>query len=134
MLAFDVVSEREQIRTDRAPTGTGAYSQAIRAGDVVYISGQGPLEPGTLEVVGSTVAEQTEATLRNLEAIAVEAGGSLDDVVKVSVFLASIEDFGEFNATYERIFATEPRPARTTTGAELRNILVEIDAVLYLPR
>jgi 2-iminobutanoate/2-iminopropanoate deaminase len=134
MLAFSVVSEREQIRTDRAPTGTGAYSQAIRAGDFVFISGQGPLEPGTLEVVGSTVAEQTAATLRNLEAIAIEAGGSLDDVVKVSAFLASIADFPEFNATYERIFAAEPRPARTTTGAELRNILVEIDAVLYLPR
>ena len=134
MLAFVVVGERARIRTDRAPTGTGAYSQAIRAGDFVFISGQGPLEPGTLEVVGSTVAEQTEATLRNLRAIAEEAGGTLDDVVKVSAFLASIEDFPEFNETYERIFATEPRPARTTTGAELRNILVEIDAVLYLPR
>lgn len=134
MLAFGVVGERKQIRTDRAPTGTGAYSQAIRAGDFVFISGQGPLEPGTLEVVGTTVEQQTEATLRNLEAIAVAAGGSLDDVVKVSAFLASIEDFPAFNATYERIFATEPRPARTTTGAELRDILVEIDAVLYLPR
>jgi 2-iminobutanoate/2-iminopropanoate deaminase len=133
MLASPLVSGRAQIRTDRAPTGTGAYSQAVRAGDFVFISGQGPLEPGTLDVVGSTVAEQTAATLRNLEAIAVEAGGSLDDVVKVSAFLASIEDFPEFNAAYERVFASEPRPARTTTGAELRNILVEIDAVLYLP-
>jgi 2-iminobutanoate/2-iminopropanoate deaminase len=139
MLAFGGMSERDQIRperirTERAPTGTGAYSQAIRAGDFVYISGQGPLEPGTLEVVGTTVAEQTEVTLRNLAAIAEAAGGSLDDVVKVSVFLASIGDFEEFNSTYERIFANEPRPARTTTGGELRNILVEIDAVLYLPR
>jgi 2-iminobutanoate/2-iminopropanoate deaminase len=132
MLAFVSVGERDQIRTDQAPTGTGAYSQAIRAGEFVFISGQGPLDPATLDVVGSTVAEQTEATLRNLEAIAVAAGGSLDDVVKVSAFLASIDTFQEFNATYERIFSTEPRPARTTTGAELRNILVEIDAVLYL--
>ena len=134
MLAFSVVGERNQIRTDRAPAGTGAYSQAIRAGEFVFISGQGPLEPGTLEVVGTSVEQQTEATLRNLEAIAVAAGGSLDDVVKVSAFLASIEDFPTFNATYERVFSTEPRPARTTTGAELRDILVEIDAVLYLPR
>jgi 2-iminobutanoate/2-iminopropanoate deaminase len=123
-----------EIRTDRAPRGTGAYSQAIRAGDFVYISGQGPLDPATLEVRGSTVAEQTEHTLRNLEQIAVAAGGGLDDVVKVSAFLASIDDFPAFNETYERIFASLPRPARTTTGAELRNILVEIDAVLYLPR
>jgi 2-iminobutanoate/2-iminopropanoate deaminase len=128
------VGERTQIRTDRAPTGTGAYSQAIRAGDFVYISGQGPLDPQTLEVVGTTVAEQTRATLRNLEGIAIAAGGSLDDVVKVSVFLTSIDAFAEFNAAYEEVFASEPRPARTTTGgAELRSILVEIDAVLYVP-
>jgi len=123
-----------EIRTDGAPRGTGAYSQAIRAGDFVFISGQGPLDPESLEVQGGTVDEQTERTLRNLEAIAIAAGGGLDDVVKVSAFLASIEDFPAFNATYERIFASLPRPARTTTGAALRNILVEIDAVLYLPR
>jgi 2-iminobutanoate/2-iminopropanoate deaminase len=123
-----------EVRTDAAPRGTGAYSQAVRAGDFVYVSGQGPLDPGTLEVLGTTVEEQTERTLRNLEAIAVAAGGGLGDVVKVSAFLASIDDFQAFNATYERIFADEPRPARTTTGAELRNILVEIDAILYLPR
>ena len=123
-----------EIRADRAPRGTGAYSQAIRAGDFVFISGQGPLDPGTLAVVGETVEEQTEHTLRNLAAIAHAAGGSLDDVVKVSAFLASIDLFPAFNETYERIFASLPRPARTTTGAELRDILVEIDAVLYLPQ
>jgi 2-iminobutanoate/2-iminopropanoate deaminase len=123
-----------EIRTDGAPRGTGAYSQAIRAGDVVFISGQGPLDPATIEVVGTTIEQQTEQTLRNLEAIAIAAGGGLGDVVKVSAFLASIEDFPAFNATYERIFAAEPRPARTTTGAELRDILVEVDAVLFLPR
>jgi 2-iminobutanoate/2-iminopropanoate deaminase len=100
----------------------------------VFLSGQGPLDPSTLEVVGETVEEQTEVTLRNLEAIARAAGGSLREVVKVSAFLASIDTFPAFNATYERVFDFEPRPARTTTGAELRNILVEIDAVLYLPR
>jgi 2-iminobutanoate/2-iminopropanoate deaminase len=122
------------IQTPDAPRGTGAYSQAIRAGDFVFLSGQGPLDPSTLEVVGETVEEQTEVTLRNLEAIARAAGGSLREVVKVSAFLASIDTFPAFNATYERVFDFEPRPARTTTGAELRNILVEIDAVLYLPR
>jgi len=121
------------IRTDRAPRGTGAYSQAIRAGDLVFISGQGPLDPETLEVRGETVAEQTELTLRNLAAIAEAAGGTLADVVKVSASLSSIDLFADFNAAYEKVFP-EPRPARTTTGAELRNILVEIDAVLYLPR
>ena len=124
----------EEIRTEHAPRGTGAYSQAIRAGDFLFISGQGPMDPETLEVRGETVEEQTEQTLRNLEALAAAAGGGLADVVKVSAFLSSIDLFPAFNATYERVFATLPRPARTTTGAELRNILVEIDAILYLPR
>jgi len=128
------VDERSEIVTEAAPRGTGAYSQALRAGDFVFISGQGPLDPATLEVRGTTIEEQTEHTLRNLEAIAAAAGGSLRDVVKVSAFLSSIELFPGFNATYERIFGTLPRPARTTTGAELRGILVEIDAVLHLPR
>ena len=122
-----------EIRTDRAPRGTGAYSQALRAGDFVFISGQGPLDPETHEVQGDTVSEQTEATLRNLEAIALAAGASLRDVVKVSAFLASIDLFSDFNAAYEQVFA-EPRPARTTVGAELPGILVEIDAVVYLPQ
>jgi len=132
-LARRRVDPNAEIRTDGAPRGTGAYSQAIRAGDLVFISGQGPLDPETLEVRGATIEEQTEHTLRNLAAVAAAAGGGLADVVKVSAFLSSIDLFPAFNATYERIFATEPRPARTTTGAELRDILVEIDAVLYLP-
>jgi 2-iminobutanoate/2-iminopropanoate deaminase len=127
------MSERIEIQSEDAPRGTGAYSQAVRAGDYVFISGQGPLDPATLEVRGDTVAEQTELTLRNLEALARAAGGSLRDAVKVSAFLASIETFPAFNDTYERILDFSPRPARTTTGAELRGILVEIDAVLYLP-
>jgi 2-iminobutanoate/2-iminopropanoate deaminase len=128
------MDERTEITTADAPRGTGAYSQAIRAGDFVFISGQGPLDPTTLEVIGTTIEEQTERTLRNVEAIAVAAGGTLRHVVKVSAFLSSIDLFPGFNATYERIFDSLPRPARTTTGAELRGILVEIDAVLHLPR
>jgi 2-iminobutanoate/2-iminopropanoate deaminase len=127
------VDPTAEIRTDAAPRGAGAYSQAIRAGDFLFISGQGPLDPGTKEVRGGTVEEQTELTLRNVEAIARAAGASLKDVVKVSAFLSSIDLFPAFNDTYERMFDREPRPARTTTGADLRGIMVEIDAVLYLP-
>ena len=128
------MSDLERIVADGAPRASGAYSQAIRAGDFVFVSGQGPLDPETGEVHGDTIEEQTERTLRNVEAIAQAAGGSLRDVVKVSAFLASIDDFPAYNATYERVFDAEPRPARTTTGAQLQNILVEIDAVLYLPQ
>jgi 2-iminobutanoate/2-iminopropanoate deaminase len=128
------VSDLERIVADGAPRASGAYSQAIRAGDFVFVSGQGPLHPETGEVHGDTIEEQTERTLRNVEAIAQAAGGSLRDVVKVSAFLASIDDFPAYNATYERVFDAGPRPARTTTGAQLMNILVEIDAVLYLPQ
>ena len=84
--------------------------------------------------MGTTIEEQTEVTLRNLSAIAAAAGGSLADVVKISAFLSSIDLFPGFDATYSRIFDALPRPARTTTGAELRGILVEIEAVLHLPR
>ena len=116
-----------------APRGTGAYSQAVRAGDFVFISGQGPLDPATLEVRGATIEEQTELTLSNVEAIARAAGGTLRDAVKVSVFLASIEDFAVFNETYAKVLDFSPRPARTTVACQLKDILIEIDAVLYLP-
>jgi 2-iminobutanoate/2-iminopropanoate deaminase len=123
-----------EIVAPEAPRGTGAYSQAVRAGDFVFISGQGPLDPATLEVRGATIEEQTELTLRNVEAVARAAGGTLRDAVKVAVFLASIEDFAAFNETYARVLDFSPRPARTTVACELKDIMVEIDAVLYLPQ
>jgi 2-iminobutanoate/2-iminopropanoate deaminase len=126
------VSAGTQLTTEAAPRGTGAYSQAIRAGDFVFISGQGPLEPGSLEVVGTTIEEQTEATLRNVAAIAEAARGSLADAVRVGVFLSSIASFDGFDRTY-RDLVPEPRPARTTVACELKGIMVEIDAVLFLP-
>lgn len=128
------MAERTGIVTEGAPRGTGAYSQAIRAGDFVFISGQGPLDPSTLEVRGETIEEQTELTLGNVAAIAKAAGGSLADAVKVGVFLANISDFAAFNSAYERVLDFSPRPARTTVACELKGILVEIDAVLYLPQ
>jgi 2-iminobutanoate/2-iminopropanoate deaminase len=123
-----------EIVAPEAPRGTGAYSQAVRAGDFVFISGQGPLDPTTLEVRGATIEEQTELTLHNVEAVARAAGGTLRDAVKVSVFLSSIEDFAAFNETYAKVLDFSPRPARTTVACELKEIMVEIDAVLYLPQ
>ena len=122
-----------EIRAADAPAPKGAYSHAIRAGDLVFVSGQGPIDPETGEVREGSIEQQTELTLRNVEAIARAAGGSLADVVKVSAYLASLDEFAGYNAAYERMFAATPRPARTTVGAALIGIRVEIDAVLYLP-
>jgi 2-iminobutanoate/2-iminopropanoate deaminase len=125
---------RTEIVAEEAPRGSGAYSQAVRAGDFVFISGQGPLDPRTLRVRGDTIQEQTEHTIRNVRAIAEAAGGTLADVVKVSAFLSSIEDFAAFDETYARILDVRPRPARTTVACELKGIMIEVDAVLYVPR
>src|SRR5437867_951478 len=106
-----------QITAPEAPKGTGAYSQAIRAGDFVFVSGQGPIDPETMKIVGDTIEEQTARTLRNIEAIAKAAGGSLRDAVKISVYLSDIELWPRFNQAYEEFLDFEPRPARTTVGA-----------------
>lgn len=129
----DPIEGPSPITTDAAPRGTGAYTQAVRAGDFVFVSGQGPLDPATLEVRGATIREQTERTLRNLEAIAEAAGGSLRDAVRIGVFLSNIEDFAAFDETYARVLDFTPRPSRTTVACGLKGIMIEIDAVLYLP-
>ena len=126
---------RQMIRSDRAPSGTGPYSPALIAGDYVFVSGQGALDPVTHEVLGETVAEQTRATLDNVKALLEAAGTSLADVVRVNAYLSSIDTFAEYNAVYEAVFRDEPRPTRTTVGAALGpGLLVEIDCIAYVPR
>ncbi len=118
----------------RAVAGTtpgGAYSPGIVAeGRFVYVSGQGPVRGGA--VVGESTAEQTRIVLQNLAAVLAEAGATLADVVKCGVFLADIADFGEMNAVYAEMFP-QPLPARTTVGAALLGMKVEIDCVAVLP-
>jgi 2-iminobutanoate/2-iminopropanoate deaminase len=121
------------IRSEHASSGTGGYTPALRAGDFVYVSGQGPLDPATLEVLGETVAEQTAHTLRNVLTLVEAAGGDAASIVRCNCYLASIDLFDEFTAAYERFFAAEPRPTRTTIGCQLAGILVEIDCVAYVP-
>jgi len=118
----------------RAVTGStpaGAYSPGIVAeGRFVYVSGQGPTRDGV--VVGETAGEQTKVVLENLAAVLAAAGASLADVVKCGVFLADIADFAEMNAVYAEVFP-DPLPARTTVGAGLVGMRVEIDCVAVLP-
>jgi 2-iminobutanoate/2-iminopropanoate deaminase len=118
--------------SDRASRGTGGYTPALIAGDLVFVSGQGPLDPKTLEVRGTTIADQTRYTLENVVALVEDAGGASSDIVRCNCYLASIELFDEFTAAYERFFSREPRPTRTTIGCELSGILVEIDCIAYV--
>ena len=111
----------------------GNYSPAVRAGDFVYVSGQVPRDPATGELLGSGVAEQTRHTLACLDAVLRTPGGSLADVVSVTAYLQDIGDWDAFNRVYGETF-TPPYPTRTTVGADLGDVRVEISAVAYLPR
>ena len=121
---------RERIQTDNAPAAIGPYSQAIRAGEFVFVSGQIAIDPATGQFVGGTVAEQTERVLKNLAAVLKAAGSGLDKIVKTTVFLADMKDFAEMNEIYATFFTAEP-PARATVAAAglPRDAKVEIEAV-----
>jgi 2-iminobutanoate/2-iminopropanoate deaminase len=125
-------SDKVPVYTPAAPLPGGAYSQAIRRGNILYTAGLGPHDPVSRRVVGTTIEEQTRQTLRNLEAVLAAAGASLRDVVKVTVHLQDPErDFAGFDRTYREIMP-EPWPARTTVGSRLLGILVEIDMLAVL--
>jgi 2-iminobutanoate/2-iminopropanoate deaminase len=114
------------------PPPKGPYSPAVRAGDFVFASGQVPRDPRTGELAGDDVATQTRQTLSNLQRVLEQAGASMADVVSVTVYLARADDWGAMNEVYSKMFHP-PFPSRTTVGAELRGILVEISAVAHLP-
>lgn len=120
----------ETISTENAPGAIGPYSQAIKAGGMVYCSGQIPINIETGEFVSEDVAEQTEQVLKNLSAVLEAAGSSLDKVVKTGVFLADMNDFAVMNEVYGRYFS-DNKPARATVQAARlpRDAKVEIDCI-----
>ena len=121
---------KQIIKTERAPQAIGPYSQAVRAGTLVFASGQIPLDPQTGEFVEGGVAEQTEQVLRNLSAVLEAAGTSLDRVVKTTVFLADMNDFAAMNEVYERYFSQDAPARATVEAARLpRDARVEIEAI-----
>ena len=122
------------IHTPQAPAAIGAYSQAIRAGNTVYLSGQIPLVSETMQLVGDDFEAQAHQVFKNLRAVCEAAGGSLNDIVKLNAYLTDLSHFATFNAVMEQYFAT-PYPARAAVGvASLpRGALVEAEAVLVLP-
>ncbi len=124
---------KQIVATKQAPQAIGPYSQAVIAGRMVFTSGQIPLVPDTGVFVEGGIDEQTEQVLRNLAAVLEEAGASLDDVVKTTVFLADMDDFAAMNEVYGRFFLKQP-PARSTVQAARlpRDARVEIDAIAVI--
>lgn len=121
------------ISTPDAPQAIGTYSQAVRVGDTVYLSGQIPLVPATMELVEGDIAAQVRQVFENLSAVAHAAGGSLHDCVKVHVFLTDLAHFPVVNQVMAEYF-TEPYPARAALGVAAlpRGAAVEIDAIMVL--
>ncbi len=118
------------ISTKKAPAAIGPYSQAIRVGNLVYTSGQIPIDPATGAFVEGGIREQTRQSLTNVRAILAEAGLAMSDVVKTTVFMADMNDFAEMNAVYAEFFA-EPYPARSAVAVKTlpKGALVEIEVV-----
>lgn len=110
------------------PPPVGAYSPAVRAGDLVFVSGQVPKDPRTGAVVGKDVREQTRQVFENAERALTAAGATLEDVVSVTVYLAHMSDWSDFDAIYREILRP-PFPTRTTVGADLRGFLVEVTLI-----
>ena len=124
---------RQVIHTDRAPQAIGTYSQAIRAGDTVYLSGQVPFDPATMQLVTGDIEAQIRRVFENLKAIAEAAGGSLVQAVKLNVYLTDLSHFPKVNEVMAS-YCTKPYPARAVVGvAQLpRGAQVEIECVLHL--
>lgn len=124
---------KEIVATPLAPKAIGPYSQAVRAGEWLFLSGQIALDPGTGQLAGRDAAEQARRVLENLSAVLEAAGARLDQVVKTTVYLAELKDYPKVNEVYAEFFG-EGRPARAAVQVEAlpRDALVEIDAVAWL--
>lgn len=121
------------ISSEHAPSAIGTYSQAVRVDNTVYLSGQIPLHPQTMEIVDGLFEEQVNQVFENLTAVAVAAGGGLSEFVKLNIFLIDLSNFSVVNEVMARFF-NEPYPARAVVevSALPRNAEVEMDAIMYL--
>ena len=124
---------RQSIHTDRAPQAIGPYSQAVRAADTVYLSGQVPFDPATMQLVTGDMEVQARRVFENLKAVAEAAGGSLAHAVKLTIFLTDLASFAKVNEVMATYFA-KPYPARSTIGVAAlpRGAQIEIECVLHL--
>lgn len=127
------MTEKTIISTASAPAAIGPYSQAVKAGNTVYLSGQIPLDPQSMELVLDTFEAQANRVFSNLSAVAEAAGGSLKDVVKLNIYLTDLSNFGAVNDIMKRFFQ-EPFPARAAVGVkELpKGVAVEVEGIMVL--
>jgi len=127
------MSKRKVILTSKAPQPRGPYSQGVIHGGILYVSGQGPIDPVTNKLIKGTIQQETTRTLENIKAIIREAGGKLEDILRMTCYLADMNDYSAFNNAYKDYFIKEP-PARTTVqaGRLPADIKIEIDAVVAL--
>ncbi|QAT41787.1 RidA family protein [Aminipila luticellarii] len=125
---------RKVVATSAAPAAIGPYSQGNIFGNLVFTSGQVPLNPETGEIIGTTIEEQTEQVFKNIKAILEEAGSSLDKVLKTTVFIKDMNDFGKINEVYATFFTEGSYPSRSAVEvARLpKDVLVEIETIAYL--
>ena len=122
------------VQSKRGAPPQGAYSQGWRAGDLLFVTGTGPMDPATGKLAGADIEKQTEQTIDNISAILEADGASLRDVVKVAVHLSDTSLFARYNAVYAKKFS-QPYPVRTTVGSDLGHapgMLIEIDCIAYL--
>jgi 2-iminobutanoate/2-iminopropanoate deaminase len=124
--------KRKVVIANDAPFGAGPYSPAVRAGDFLYLSGIGALDPITHDIIGKDVAAQTRQTMNNIGAILKAGGASLDHIVKMGVYLQNPDDYEDFNIVYSEYFS-QPYPARLTVGAgQVWDMLIKMDCIAYL--
>lgn len=126
------MSKKEIINTNTAPAAIGPYNQAIKAGNTLYVSGQIPLVPETMELVTTGVADEAHQVLKNVQAVLTQAGYTLEDVVKVSIFISDMGDFATINEVYAQYF-TQNQPARECVAVKTlpRNVNVEISVIAW---
>ncbi len=126
---------KQEVKTDKAPKAIGPYSQGIRAGDLVFVSGQIPIIPASGELNAGAIEDQTRQVLQNVGAVLAAAGCSMNDVIKATVFLQDMNDFARMNAVYGEFFAV-PYPARAAVQAARlpRDVKVEIEVIALAAR
>ena len=127
------MAELKKVSTDKAPAAIGPYSQAIICGDMVFTSGQIPINPASGNIEVTTIEEQAEQVMKNLGEVLAAAGTSFENAVKTTCFLADMADFAAFNGVYAKYFTTKPARSCVAVKTLPKNVLVEVEVIAILP-